>query len=537
MAEAGTQLQPCPGSGYRIAAGQAWRLLLTFAAYQALLASALLVLGIGRFGPSHLGRGAPDLFLAAVSLYCLASWTGLALAFWRRPSYRWQSAGHLLLDLGALSAILYSSGGLGSGLGVLLAVSVAASGLLVGGRCALGYAALASLAVLAVEGYGDWRGVFSDSHYTYAGTLGLAYFTIALLAAYLANRAERSEALADRRQADLANLQKLNAFIIQHLQSGIVVLDAERRVRLINEAAMRLLGLTRPPEDSGDLPGLLTAALREWQAQGGEHHTATLTTGQEPIHLRASRLPARNEPLTLIFLEDEALHQQRVQESKLAALGRLTAGIAHEIRNPLGAIGHAAQLLEESERLDAQDRRLVGIIRKQVRRLDDTIGNVLQLSRRHPPRRERLPLNAWLEKFRREFHEETRRDALDLQLPSRPLVALVDPAQLKQILANLCHNALKYGPGNDGRVTVRLCEDARRPCIEVIDHGPGIADEHRSRIFEPFFTTSATGTGLGLYIARELAQLNQALLDYDNGPRGSRFRLILANADRIALEL
>ena len=533
MADAGAQLQPCPGSGYRIAAGQAWRLLLTFAAYQALLATVLLVLGIGRFGPSHLGRAAPDLFLAAVSVYCLASWAGLALAFWRRPGYRWQSTGHLALDLAALSAILYSSGGLGSGLGVLLAVSVAAAGLLVGGRCALGYAALASLAVLALEGYGDWQGTISESGYTYAGTLGLAYFAIALLAAYLAKRAERSEALADRRQVDLVNLQKLNAFIVQHLESGIVVLDSRHRVRLINQAAMRLLGLSRPPEDSGDLPGLLIATLQTWQAQGGEHHTATLQDGPTPYHLRASRLPLQGESMILLLLDDDRLYQRRLQESKLAALGRLTAGIAHEIRNPLGAIGHAAQLLEESERLDDQDRRLVAIIRKHVRRVDDTIGNVLQLSRRHPPKLETLSLAEWLARFRQEFHEEVQRDALTLAVTDAGVEARADPGQLKQILANLCHNALKYG---GERVTIRLCRADGRPCIEVIDDGPGIAAEHRSRIFEPFFTTSATGTGLGLYIAHELAQLNQARLEYDNGPQGSRFRLILAETEPTTLE-
>ncbi|HEB77897.1 MAG TPA: PAS domain-containing protein [Methylothermaceae bacterium] len=537
MADAEAQVQPCPGSGYRIAADHAWRLLLTFAIYQVTLSTLLLVLFVSRLGPTHLGKTDADLFLTATSIYCLAAWASLPLLFWRRPGYLWQSSAHLLLDIAALIPVLYACGGLGSGFGVLLAVSVAAAALLIGGRCALGYAAMAGLAVLGVELYGDWHNAFNVSHYTYAGMLGLAYFTITLLATYLAGRAEQSEALASRRQVDLVNLQKLNEFIVQHLQSGIVVLDSERRVRLFNEAAMRLLGLSRPPRDSGDLPGLLTAALREWQAQDSAFYTATLMTDTEPLHIRASRLPMQGETLTMVFIEDKALHQQRVQESKLASLGRLTAGIAHEIRNPLGAISHAAQLLEESGNLDPQDLRLVGIVRKHVRRVDETIGNVLQLSRRCPARRERLQLNHWLEKFRHEFHEEIRRDALRLQLPPRTLNALADPGQLKQILANLCHNALKYGPGSDGRITVRLCQEGRRPCIEVIDEGPGIPDEQLARVFEPFFTTSASGTGLGLYIARELAQLNQALLEYDNGLRGSRFRIILTNADQVTLEL
>ncbi|BCX82693.1 two-component system, NtrC family, sensor histidine kinase PilS [Methylomarinovum caldicuralii] len=532
MTDSAAYLQPCPYSAYRIETAPARRLLRVFALYQLTAASLLCILFFTHRGPTQLGAHAPDLFGALAAVYAAATWFSLPLLWLNRPGYRWQAAGRLGLDLVVLPGIIYACGGLGSGFGILLAVSVAASGLLIGGRCALGYAALAALAVLGVEGYADWRGGFEASHYTYAAMLGIAYFAIAGLAVALAQRAEESTALAERRQVDLANLQRLNASIVQHLQAGILVLDDQRRLRLTNQAALALLGLAQPPGDASGLPGLLSASLREWQARGDPEHQAVLTTDHGPLHLSASRLSLEGETLTLVLLEDDRLHQKRVQESKLTSLGRLTAGIAHEIRNPLGAIGHAAQLLEESPHLDPQDLRLVAIIRKHVRRVDETIDNVLQLSRRSAAKRQRLELRAWLQRFRTDFEEETRSQSVDLELPDEEISALIDPGQLKQILSNLCSNALKYG---GGAVRIRLIQEDRHPCIEVIDQGPGIATEHLSQIFEPFFTTSGSGTGLGLYIARELAQLNQARLEYDNGPRGSRFRILLTPINEVIL--
>ncbi|GAB4359236.1 MAG: two-component system sensor histidine kinase PilS [Methylohalobius crimeensis] len=532
------QLRPCPFSKYRIQASQAWQLLFVFTGYQAVLSLLLCIAFQSSWGPAHLGKVHPSLFLWTAYAYFLAIVATLPFLGWRQPNYVWQTGIHLCLDLGLLPLLIYASGGLESGFGVLLAVSVVAAGILIGGRCALGFAALASIDVLAVEAIGDWYHAFETTHYTYAGMLGIAYFTIALLAVALAGRAEQSQALADQRKVDLANLEQLNEFIVQHLQSGIIVLDTTNRIRLINDSALRLLKLPAKPRELSTLPGLLVAALREWQAQPAQNF-ATLISQTEPIQARFSRLPMHGETLTMIFLEDSALHHQRVQESKLASLGKLTASIAHEIRNPLGAISHAGQLLGESDDLGPQDLRLVEIIQNHSRRVDEIIDNVLQLSRRNSAQRERLFLKTWLEQFCREFQETASRDSLiDLQLPPESPSAWADPVQLKQILSNLCGNAFKYGTPDNGKVILRLRHDAsQKPCVEVIDRGPGIPADQARRIFEPFFTTSSSGTGLGLYIARELAQLNQAKLEYDFGPHGSCFRLTLANADLATIEL
>jgi two-component system sensor histidine kinase PilS (NtrC family) len=526
-------IRPCPLSNYRLQADSAWRLLCVFTAYQVVLGVVLLSLQQGSW-LSQFGQLSPKLFLAGIGAYLLAVFASLPLLWLRRPDFGWQASLHVLLDLTLLPLIVYASGGLESGFAILLAVSVTASGLLIGGRCALGFAALASLDVLALESLGNSPGT---SHFPYAAMLGIAYFTIAWLAMVLAQRAEQSQLLAEKQQVDLANLEQLNEFIVQHLQSGILVLDSEQRIRLCNDSALRLLDLKQKPKSLAELPQPLTNRLQEWQAHP---NLSPLSAQLGPIQMRFSQLPVQGQTLTVILVEDMTLHHLRVQESKLASLGRLTASIAHEIRNPLSAIHHAAQLLAESQTLAPQDLRLLDILQKHCRRVDEIINNVLELSRRQAACRKRLVLNSWLEQFCLEFQEaKLRQNLFDLKLEAKPLSALVDASQLKQILSNLCENALKHGMPKGGKITLKLFLHPlmQKPCIEVIDRGSGIPQELRPNIFEPFFTTSPTGTGLGLYIARELAQLNQASLEYVPLAQGSCFRLLLANADQLMVEL
>ncbi len=536
----GATLQPCPMSGFRIKTDQAWRLLLTFSGYQLLLGSLLTFLFLSRWGPSLLGQFSPQWFVATTAFYTGITLFSLPCLFLRRPGYLWQAGFHILLDIMAIPVIIYACGGLESGFGILLAVSITAAGLLIGGQCAIGFAALASIAILLVEVYADLRHDFSTTHYSYAGMLGTTYFAIALLAIALARMAEQSEALAQQRGKDLIYQRQLNEFIIQNLQSGIIVLDPGQKILLTNDSARRLLGLSDQPQRLEDLPDPLTSQLRQWPQQAQELAATIALSDSPPLHVRFNRLMIQDIPLTMLYLEDDSLHQKRVQEGKLASLGRLTAGIAHEIRNPLGAISHAAQLLAEDNQLNAQDQRLVHIIGNQVQRLNDTIGNVLQLSRRNAAHREKVCLNAWLETFCQDFQNEVQsaNDPIQLQAPPSSLRVWADPSHLKQIVSNLCHNALKYGPGKEGKIQIKLSRDEEeRPRIEVIDHGPGIPPERIPQVFEPFFTTSPTGTGLGLYISRELAQMNQARLIYDNGPDGSRFSLILVDADQVTVQL
>jgi two-component system sensor histidine kinase PilS (NtrC family) len=251
-------------------------------------------------------------------------------------------------------------------------------------------------------------------------------------------------------------------------------------------------------------------------------------------------LPTGHEFFYMIILEDIALYNQQVQQSKLASLGRLTASIAHEIRNPLGAISHAGQLLFENPHLSAQDRRLTEIIQTHSVRVNHIIEDILQLSRRTDSRREKIHLKPWLDNYLKNFTLEHAIDmaAFKLSCEEEPLCAFIDQGHLRQIMDNLCRNALKYGQPDAGQMTLRTFAMQHGPCIEIIDNGSGISREHQNQLFEPFFTTSSSGTGLGLYISRELAELNQAKLSYYlTDDKRSCFRLCLLNAEQTIIDL
>lgn len=534
--------RPCPFSrNYRISARLAWQSLLIFLIYRLGLAGALLFAFSTRTANSFLGKAAPGLF-GEVSLgYFALVLIGFLLWIVRRPAYPFQAQLHVFTDIVALTLLAHLSGGVQSGLGTLLTVTVAASGILVGGRCALVFAALASIGFLSEQIYVDLSGAVPPANYTYAGALGAAFFAVALLAHTAASRAELTEELARRRGIELNRLQQLSMHILQHLPSGVVVLDESGRPLMLNPSASRLLYLIETGEEPPVLPSDLREGYRRWRDHAGRDQLSLSRSGESSVLVRFARFDSAEAPFDLIFLEDSALLNQRVQQGKLASLGRLTASIAHEIRNPLSAIQHASQLLAEAPGLSPADARLTWIIVANAGRVNATIENVLSISRRAPSRRQTVELSGWLKRFSAEFRElhNIPDNHLLFQPAAEALACAVDPSQLKQILENLCGNALKYGRPERHAVITRLSRfgASLAPCVEVVDRGPGIPPGDVERLFEPFFTTSASGAGLGLYIARELAELNQATLTYEAAPGGgSCFRLCLQEAETKELE-
>jgi two-component system sensor histidine kinase PilS (NtrC family) len=272
--------------------------------------------------------------------------------------------------------------------------------------------------------------------------------------------------------------------------------------------------------------------------------TQNFLTLQRPnkanIQLRFNLLPTEHDTFYMIILEDSALHNQRLQQGVLASLGRLTASIAHEIRNPLSAISHAGQLLSENPNLSPQDLRLTEIIQIHSTRINKIINDILQSSKRQPSNREKICLESWLTDYLEAFILEHNLDEQTFKLifNNQQLYALMDPGHLKQILDNLCLNALKYGAVDKGSIILQVSRHHLNPCIAVIDHGEKLDAEVIRHLFEPFFTTSSSGTGLGLYISRELAELNQAKLSYIlTSEQQNCFKLCLSNAEQTKIEL
>ncbi|MDO9107312.1 MAG: ATP-binding protein [Methylovulum sp.] len=534
-------LFPCPFSkGYGIPARQAWALLKVFLIYRLILASLFIALLYHQGSPSFLAPLANELYIYSSQAYLILTVISIICIFWRLTEYTTQAQLLIFTDIILLTLLMHACGGIKSGIGVLLAVSIASGGLLIGGLCAMLFAALASLAVLTEQIYTSQAQDLGSVSYTYSGMLGATFFTIALLSYVLAKRSEEALQLADQQKQTIVNLEDLNQYIIQHLQSGIIIIDRHQTVQMVNEAALRLTDKVAAPQNLSDISAYLSQAFSVWLSAPKTDSTLLPIPRQPEIYSRFMSLSTSYDFFYLIILEDVTLYNQRLQQSKLASLGRLTASIAHEIRNPLGAISHAGQLLSENRDLSQEDQRLTAIIQTHCNRVNRIIEDILQLSRRNDSRREKIHLQPWLVAYLDEFMmiNDVAPDTFRLSQATEPLYAFIDANHLKQIMDNLCQNALRYGKPGWGRIVLHSFISQHSPCVEIIDSGPGISAEHLNHLFEPFFTTSPSGTGLGLYISKELAELNQAKLSYyltdDNR---SCFRLCLMDAEKNLIEL
>jgi two-component system sensor histidine kinase PilS (NtrC family) len=489
----------------------------------------------------------PRFFLSACIAYLTAA---VLLIISRRvqwSSLRFVALVNAGIDVAAIALILYASGGVSSGLGILLVLPVGATAVLADHKDAFVFAAVAALAVLIQQIFVNIDGLAASTDYTTAGVLGAVLFLTALSAWPIANRLRESEALVRRQEVDLANLAQLSQYIIQHLRESILVIDTHDRIRLINESAAHILGDTSAVPEAllGEASPRLLYLLETWrQTQGSTltfpapDPTIVAADGARIIRANFAPLGSASPTPVIVFLEDTSLLVEKVQQSKLAALGRLSASIAHEIRNPVGAMSHAAQLLGESTVLSSGEKRLTEIMRTNAERVSTIINNVLRLSKREETNFESVSLLHWTQEFHEEFCETMQLPAARLRLSqATPGVEVkVDPSQLRQIAWNLCENALKHGSNDrpDEIVEIRhgRLSPTGRPFLQIMDRGPGVSSEHAERIFEPFYS-GGRGTGLGLFLARELAQTNGATLLYE--PRhggGSIFRLVFADPRR-----
>jgi two-component system, NtrC family, sensor histidine kinase PilS len=548
----GTPTTPMPASADALTqtSGQtpsdlAWRVIGLLNLYRLLVPVALLAMQT-LTGPAWgLTTARPGLFVAACITYFTAA---VLLVIARRlhwSSLRIIALVNATVDALAIGLILYASGGVASGLGILLALPVLTLTVLANRRDALLIAAVAVTAVLLQQLFLGFTDAVPVGDYLTAGVFGVVLFVVALATWPVANRLHESEALVRRQEVDLANLAQLSQYIVQHLRESILVIDEQDRIRLINESAAEILG------DQNAYPGALVGEasprllflLESWRQNAGvvrpgAEQTFVAADGARVVHAHFAPLGVANPGPVLIFLEDTSLIAEKVQHSKLAALGRLSASIAHEIRNPVGAMSHAGQLLSESSSLTGEDHRLTQIIRSNAERVSGIIDNVQRLARREPARIERLSLPSWTLEFREEFCQTMEWPPARLSVSGQPaeLEVRADPDQLRQILWNLCENALKYAaqnaPGSEVEIRYGRMAAHARPFLEVADRGPGVAPEQSERIFEPFFSGGG-GTGLGLFLARELAQANRATLLYElRAGGGSVFRLVFADPRR-----
>ncbi|MEZ5528849.1 MAG: ATP-binding protein [Porticoccaceae bacterium] len=504
------------------------RRLSAYAAYRTLLAFVIFGMYLAGTASKILGSERQDLFLTTIATYtvlCL-----LCLIPLRKPPERQHTQlifFMLLTDMVALTLMMHASGGLSSGLGFLMLPTVAAGSILVAGQLSLLLAALASICVMMETLSGIiLLGKNNESIFP-AGILGILLFAIAVVFQVLTQRVRAAQSLAIQKATESEQLQKLNESIVKRMRTGILVIDNKDEVKLINSAAVQLLGGQKPGSALG--PGLplrrvlpLYQQLERWKNYPWLR-TPTFRADSSSLELQANftSLTQGNEKQTLIFLEDTRTLTQHAQQLKLASLGRLTASIAHEIRNPLGAISHASQLLSEQVS-DESSEKLLGIVLRHCFRVNQIVESVLQLSRQKMPEFQKLWLLQWLKKFRIEYLDTQSKDCtIELETRNKDTQIFFDPGHLTQVLTNLVDNAIRYSEQECGDRWVKLVISkdslSELAYLDIFDKGPGIAIKDHDYIFEPFFTTSTDGSGLGLYLSRELCDANYTSLDYFSG--------------------
>ncbi|MCU7915387.1 MAG: PAS domain-containing protein [Candidatus Thiodiazotropha sp. (ex Gloverina cf. vestifex)] len=510
-----------------------WRSLRLFLLYRITLTLFIVYFFYSGTGPGFLGQTDPELFAFIITLYTGLTILSALFWYWRSPQPEHQAYLILFVDIAAITLLMHASGGVQSGMGMLIAVSITGGALIMGGRAALLFAALAALAVITEQLYSHFNGM-TVVRFSQAGFLGTVFFATALLTLVLSGRARASEALAQARADELGHMAMINEYVVQHMRTGVLVLDSDDSILMINNPAWHLLGMPTAAVGSDLLAASpeLSQRIKHWRKDITYDPTPFQSQSQGPeLKAHFKPLGSRDAGDVLVFLEDTSQITREALQMKLASLGRLTASIAHEIRNPLGAISHASQLFDESPDLNPADKRLTEIIKTNSARVNQVIENVLQLSRRSPGNPKPILLKPWFEDLTSEMkknHGFTSKN-LHMQIEPANCQIIADTEQLRQIISNLCNNAKEAMDDLDSlqlQIAGGLTQEYNHPVVDIIDNGPGIKPEVAKQIFEPFFTTRNQGTGLGLYIAKELCEINRIRLEYIPGPTGgSCFRL------------
>ena len=506
-----------------------WKSLRYFVVYRCCIATLLFASAL--LHPSAFSILTPQsgyFHLTVTGLYLLATIVSLLGLQSYRRCFNVQLTLHVLVDVLVLTLLMYAGGGLRSGLGALLLVTLAGAGVVGQGRLVLFFAAMATLSVLFEQSYRAMSVNVEMVDFFQAGLFCAGFFGVAVSARLLARRVIANEDLAQRRGVDLKNQMLVSQRIIEEMQDGVLVLDRDGWVKQHNPRAEQLLGLGDPAERRlANYSTELARGFSDW-CQRASDDPVSVRAPASGMQLRARFVTTTSsERDVLVFLEDMGRLQEQARQIKLAALGRLTANIAHEIRNPLSAINHAGELMAE-ESLGPTNDRLLRIVLDNAQRVERIVSDVLELGRRDRAHRELVDLRQFLPMLVDEYtlKEKAAAGVVSLEWQGRATIYF-DRPHLHQVLSNLLGNALRHCRGEAGSIRLQVQDGSREGWCEllVIDDGKGVEDCYAEQIFEPFFTTHNKGTGLGLYIARELCDANGARLELMYSEAGAKFRI------------
>ncbi|MCB1755042.1 MAG: hypothetical protein KDJ38_05945 [Gammaproteobacteria bacterium] len=479
--------------------------------------------------PTVLGQKDSSLFHGTLISYLVAAVMFNHLIRIEKPDPDTQFYLQAYIDIICITLMMYASGGIQSGFGILLVANIAIIGIFTPARYTFLFAAIATTAVMTQEIYTNISSSTANTSLIKTGLTGMALFAVAYITSVVIQRRFPYQGEEERLRKDIFRAVELNQRIIQQMDSGIIVIDEQWQVKLINDSAALLLGLEQSPRKKvlSELSPQLQTAFLEWK-RSPLAGVKAFKNPRSDNELLPHFSPLGNHG-TLISLEDYGQIAQQVQQLKLASLGGLTASIAHEIRNPLAAISNAVQLVNENETIGAEDRHLLDIAERHCQRINHIIEDILQLSRREKNNPQDIEVASFVSEFAHRFKEQQPGKGVCITSESMPGIHIeFDRSHLEQILTNLCLNAITHNPEKaDLHIILRsgISEPRHLPFIEIADNGKGIEKKTGSDIFEPFYTTTHNGTGLGLFIIRELCEINNAQINLMPAERGACFRI------------
>ena len=514
---------------------QEWYPLKIYLYYRILISFILLPLSFLELKEAVLGTYLPFLYFCTAIGYiivCMASWL---MSFFIKKITNYFTFTLILTDMLALSLLMWASGGKNNNLSILLIVTIAASGVLIRGKMPFFFAAIATISTLMQAIYFSWLNALNQGSLLSASFIGITFFGTSLISQYISKKIQQSEISAKKAENELHELQELNNLILQRMRTGIIVTDRHYTIKMVNNSALTFLNLE---EESAILSKQIDFSFQNYATRWLENPNVAplicqISRDTTEVIVHITEIMIKEKKGFLFFIEDNTRLAHQAQQIKLASLGRLTVSIAHEIRNPLSSISHASQLLSESQDLQNSDIKLTKIIHENCIRVNLIIENIQNLSKRQKAAIQLFDLNTWITHFIEEYSQYKKDCHIKTYFSSPEIFVPFDPPQLTQIMNNIVDNGLRYSEMHTGKKTIMLSTGittSDHPFIDIEDQGKGISDEIISNLFEPFFTTEHKGTGLGLYLSREICQANYAQLDFilkKNG--GACFRVTFAH--------
>jgi len=486
---------------------QGQRLLRYYSFYTLLLSLMLIILDSLDTSNNIVASVDPRSFLFANTAY--VCWSVLMLVFSssRLSTHPQYAVSFFFGDITLLIIMMQASGGLESGFSNLILIPMLISNLLVTRSLGYSVAAWTTIAVIYTQHFVPWS--FEEKEVFTSGLYGFFCFTLAFLTQTLSSKLNSTLDLAYRQAENISRLRKINKHVLLALPNAIIACDKDHRILLSNSTAYQWFQTL----ESDLLPASLLNLVKTNNGQSlrFEHNGLQLILNKSP-------LTNSNAGDYVLVMEDSSHIAAEAQQIKLASLGRLTASIAHEIRNPLSALRHAAQLLAEAPDLSKGDIKLTHIIEQHCMRINRTVEDILQISRRNHANVEVTKLKPWLDHFKESFHQ-AHDDTFSLDIICSPEYLIkFDPDQLQQVLHNICGNGLRYALINAPeaaqlKITAKQHIDGSVR-LYLMDNGVGISEENQKNLFEPFFTTEHSGTGLGLYLCREICEANKASIKH-----------------------